>query len=227
MASTSWLAYVAGLTIVMGPSSPYGRTTKRRLAYSTISPAFLRDYRGGDPDSFSIMWAAIHIAAHAFGKITLFFAVGSIMVASHKTQVSQLDGIGRRMPITMAAFTIGALSMIGVPPTAGFVSKWYIPNGAISSEHVFAILAIILSTLLNAGYFRRSSIGPTSARGPSRIRSRNERRKRRPSQYSRGSRGSAIDHVDRHRDDRGCTIIMFLTPGLAIDLATQIVGDLP
>ena len=75
----------------------------------------------------------MHIVAHAVSKITLFFAAGAIYTASHKTEVSQLDGIGRRMPWTMLAFTIGALSLIGIPPAAGFVSKWYIFSGAAAA----------------------------------------------------------------------------------------------
>jgi multicomponent Na+:H+ antiporter subunit D len=95
----------------------------------------------------------LHIAAHALGKITLFFAAGAIYTAAHKTEVSQLDGIGRRMPWTMAAFGIGALSMIGLPPAAGFVSKWYLVSGAMEQAHWFALAVVLLSTLLNAGYF--------------------------------------------------------------------------
>jgi multicomponent Na+:H+ antiporter subunit D len=95
----------------------------------------------------------LHIGAHAFGKITLFFAAGSIYTAAHKTEISQLNGIGRRMPWTMGAFAVGTLSMIGIPPTAGFVSKWYILMGALSEMHVFALVVIVASTLLNAAYF--------------------------------------------------------------------------
>ena len=97
--------------------------------------------------------AAIHIVAHAFGKITLFFAAGAIYVAAGKTEVHQLRGIGLRMPVTMTAFTIGALSMIGVPPTGGFVSKWYILAGAFQDDNYLALLTVILSTVLNAAYF--------------------------------------------------------------------------
>ena len=97
--------------------------------------------------------AALHIAAHAFGKITLFFAAGAIYTASHKTEVSELDGVGRRMPWTLAAFAIASLSMIGLPPTAGMVSKWYIVTGAVQTQHWVALAVIVASTLLNAGYF--------------------------------------------------------------------------
>jgi multicomponent Na+:H+ antiporter subunit D len=95
----------------------------------------------------------VHIVAHAFGKITLFFAAGAIYTAAKKTELHQLRGIGRRMPWTMTAFTIGALSMIGVPPTGGFVSKWYILAGAFQADNYVAIATIIASTALNAAYF--------------------------------------------------------------------------
>src|SRR5690606_31253707 len=96
---------------------------------------------------------AMHIVAHAFGKITLFFAVGAIYVAARKTEVGQLDGIGRRMPWTMAAFAIGALSMIGLPPTAGFLSKWLLLGGAWEAGSGFMLAVLVLSTGLNAAYF--------------------------------------------------------------------------
>ncbi|MCZ6763472.1 MAG: proton-conducting transporter membrane subunit, partial [Alphaproteobacteria bacterium] len=101
----------------------------------------------------SIVGAVLHIAAHALGKITLFFAAGSIYTASKKTHVSQLGGIGRRMPWTMTAFAIASLSMIGLPPTAGLISKWYIVLGAVDTDQWVALAVIFLSTLLNAGYF--------------------------------------------------------------------------
>jgi len=85
--------------------------------------------------------AALHLAAHALGKITLFFAAGSIHTAAHLTEVSQLDGIGRRMPWTMGAFAVGALAMIGVPPTAGFLGKWFILMGAMQTANWMRAIA--------------------------------------------------------------------------------------
>ena len=95
----------------------------------------------------------MHIVMHAFAKITLFFCAGAILITTHKTRISEMNGIGRHMPWTMAAFTVGALSMIGIPPTAGFVSKWYILLGAIEARQMVAVGVIIMGTLLNAAYF--------------------------------------------------------------------------
>src|SRR5690606_10409714 len=131
----------------------YQTTAKRMLAYSTIAQLSYVIMATVILKPLAEIGAAVHIAAHAFGKITLFFAAGAIYTAAHKTELWQLAGIGRRMPITMAAFTIGALSMIGVPPTAGFVSKWFILAGAFQAENYLAIFTIIASTALNAMYF--------------------------------------------------------------------------
>jgi multicomponent Na+:H+ antiporter subunit D len=126
---------------------------KRRLAYSTVSQLSYIVLAAALLAPLSMIGAVLHIAAHALGKITLFFAAGAIYTASHKTEVSQLDGIGRRMPWTMGAFAIGALSLIGIPPAAGFFSKWYMVQGAAASESWFALAILAMSTLLNAAYF--------------------------------------------------------------------------
>ncbi|MCB1739474.1 MAG: monovalent cation/H+ antiporter subunit D family protein, partial [Gammaproteobacteria bacterium] len=96
--------------------------------------------------------AGMHIAMHAFGKITLFFCAGAILVTAHKSRVSELNGIGRRMPWTMAAFAVGAVSMIGAPPVAGFISKWYLLMGSLDASHWFAVGVIVVSTALNTAY---------------------------------------------------------------------------
>lgn len=152
--STDWLILLAGFTIVSASVVALGADNlKRRLAYSTISQLSYVIMAAALLAPLSVVGAMLHIAAHALGKITLFFAAGAIYTAAHKTEVSQLDGIGRRMPWTMGAFAIGALSMIGLPPAAGFVSKWYMLSGAMASEQWIAVGVIALSTLLNAGYF--------------------------------------------------------------------------
>ena len=95
---------------------------------------------------------AMHIAMHAFGKITLFFCAGAIMVASHKTEISQMRGLGHRMPITMTAFFIGSLSIIGLPPCGGTWSKWYLMIGAIETDKWILMMILMLSSLLNIAY---------------------------------------------------------------------------
>jgi multicomponent Na+:H+ antiporter subunit D len=152
--SSGWLLYVAVFTIVTASLVALRQTNiKRLLAYSTIAQLSYVVMAAAILKPLAEVGAAIHIVAHAFGKITLFFAAGAIYVASRKTEIYQLKGIGRRMPWTMAAFTVGALSMIGVPPTAGFVSKWYILAGAFQADNLVAVFTIIASTVLNAAYF--------------------------------------------------------------------------
>ncbi|MGZ8254706.1 MAG: proton-conducting transporter transmembrane domain-containing protein [Burkholderiaceae bacterium] len=151
---TGWLVALAGFTIVAASVIALkADNLKRRLAYSTVSQLAYVVLATALLAPLSMIGAVLHIAAHALGKITLFFAAGAIYTAASKTEVSQLDGIGRRMPWTMGAFAIGAISMIGLPPTAGFISKWYMLSGAVAGAHWFALTIIVGSTLLNAGYF--------------------------------------------------------------------------
>lgn len=152
--AAGWLPYVAGSTVILASLVALRQDNlKRRLAYSTISQLSYVILGAAILAPLSLIGAVMHIAAHAFGKITLFFAAGSIYTASKKTTVSSLNGIGKAMPWTMGAFAIGTLSMIGVPPTVGFISKWYILLGAMEMEHYFALAVLVLSTILNAAYF--------------------------------------------------------------------------
>jgi multicomponent Na+:H+ antiporter subunit D len=149
-----WLPWIAGATILVASVIALrSDNLKRRLAYSTVSQLSYVVLAAALLAPVSVAAAALHIAAHAFGKITLFFAAGSIYTAAHKTEVSELEGIGKRMPVTMAAFTVGALSLIGVPPTAGFLSKWTLLVGTLQTGHLVALAVIVASTLLNAAYF--------------------------------------------------------------------------
>ncbi len=149
-----WLTWVAGFSIVVASIvALQADNLKRRLAFSTVSQLSYVTLATALLSTWSIKAAALHIAAHAVGKITLFFAAGAIYTAAHKTRVSELNGIGRRMPWTMGAFGLAALSMIGLPPTFGFISKWYLVSGAMATANTFALVVIALSTLLNAAYF--------------------------------------------------------------------------
>ncbi|HZM35040.1 MAG TPA: proton-conducting transporter membrane subunit [Burkholderiales bacterium] len=152
--AAEWLPAVAGFTIVAASIVALrSDNLKRRLAYSTVSQLSYVVLAAALLAPLSIVAAALHIAAHAVGKITLFFAAGAIYTATGKTEVSQLDGIGRRMPWTMGAFALGALSLIGIPPAAGFLSKWMMFQGAASAGHWPALAVLALSTILNAAYF--------------------------------------------------------------------------
>ncbi|NKE68351.1 monovalent cation/H+ antiporter subunit D family protein [Ramlibacter sp. RBP-2] len=153
-ANFEWLVYVAGFTIIAASIVALrADNLKRRLAYSTVSQLSYVVLGVAVLAPISVAGAMLHIAAHAFSKITLFFAAGSIYTAAHKTQVSQLDGIGRRMPWTMGAFTIGALSLIGIPPGVGLLSKWYMLQGSLGVQQWTAAAVMLGSTLLNAAYF--------------------------------------------------------------------------
>lgn len=152
--AASWLVPVAGFTIIAASVVALrADNLKRRLAYSTVSQLSYIVMAAALLAPLSVAAAALHVATHAVGKITLFFAAGAIYTASHKTEVSQLAGIGRSMPWTMAAFAIGALSLIGIPPAAGFLSKWLMFQGAAVRGEWIAFAVLAVSTLLNAGYF--------------------------------------------------------------------------
>ena len=125
---------------------------KARLAYSTIGQLNYIVLGAAVAFPMAIEGGALHIAMHAYGKITLFFAAGAIYVASHKTRVDQLDGIGRRMPWTMTAFMIGSLSTLGLPPMGGTWSKWLLCVGMIEAHQWAFLITLLLSTLLGLGY---------------------------------------------------------------------------
>jgi multicomponent Na+:H+ antiporter subunit D len=152
--AAGWLVWVAGFTVIAASVIALREDNlKRRLAYSTVSQLSYVVLAAAVLAPLSIAGAALHIAAHAVSKITLFFAAGSFHTAAHADRVGELQGIGRRMPWTMAAFAVAALSVIGVPPTIGFASKWFMLSGAVQSGAWVAVAVIAASTVLNAGYF--------------------------------------------------------------------------
>ncbi len=147
-------AYLAAFTIVVASIIALTKEDlKARLAYSTVSQLSYIIIGVAMLSPLAVKGGLLHIAHHAFAKITLFFAAGAIYVATHIKKIPLLDGVGRRMPWTFGAFAVAALSMIGVPPVCGFVSKWYLANGAISIHQYILLLALLASTILNAGYF--------------------------------------------------------------------------
>jgi multicomponent Na+:H+ antiporter subunit D len=148
------LCYIAAFTILTASLIALSQDgLKRRLAFSTIGQL-----------SYIILGASLlspkgqtgglmHIAMHAFGKITLFMCAGAIFVATGKKYISEMVGIGKRMPITMTAFLIGSLSVIGLPPTGGFISKWFLVLGTLEADQVVMLVVLLGSSLLNAAYF--------------------------------------------------------------------------
>lgn len=126
---------------------------KARLAYSTVSQLSYIILGVALLDKTGVLGGIIHIVNHGFSKITLFFCAGAIFVASHRKKISDMAGIGLAMPFTMGAFAIASLSMIGVPPVAGFVTKWYLLNGALEIGNLPIVIVLMASTILNAGYF--------------------------------------------------------------------------
>ncbi|MEM9060397.1 MAG: monovalent cation/H+ antiporter subunit D family protein [Pseudomonadota bacterium] len=147
------IAYIAGTTVVLASVIALGQDNlKRRLAFSTISQLSYVVMAAAIATPIAIIGAAMHILAHAVSKITLFFAAGSIYTAHHLTEVSQLDGLGRKMPLTFVAFLIGAVSIIGLPPLIGVWSKWQIGIGAAGAGDYWAVAVLMISSLLNVAY---------------------------------------------------------------------------
>src|SRR6516225_4817579 len=147
-------AYFVSFTIVVGSIVALSKDNlKARLAYSTVSQLSYIILGVALLTPAGITGGLIHIANHAFSKITLFFCAGAIYVATHKKNISEMIGLGRAMPFTFGAFALASLSMIGAPPVAGFVTKWYLVNGAWDAGSIGIILVLLVSTLLNAAYF--------------------------------------------------------------------------
>ena len=126
---------------------------KRRLAYSTISQLSYIIFGVALLSPQGLLGGVIHIVMHAFGKITLFFCAGAIFVATGKKYISQMSGLGKKMPFTFAAFFVGALGVIGLPPTGGFYSKWNLILGTLEAEQTIFMLVLLVSSFLNAFYF--------------------------------------------------------------------------
>jgi multicomponent Na+:H+ antiporter subunit D len=148
------LAYVASFTIIVASIIALKQDNlKRRLAYSTVSQLSYIILGVSLLTLKGITGGITHIGMHAFGKITLFMCAGSILVASGKKNISDMKGIGKKMPITIFAFFVGALSVIGIPPCGGFISKWYLALGCIEAGQIPLLVVLLASSFLNAVYF--------------------------------------------------------------------------
>jgi multicomponent Na+:H+ antiporter subunit D len=148
------ICYLAAFTVITASLIALSQDgLKRRLAFSTIGQLSYIVLGVALLSPKGVIGGMTHIAMHAFGKITLFFCAGAIFVATGKKNISEMVGIGRRMPVTMVAFFIGSLSVIGLPPTGGFFSKWYLVQGTLQADQWPMLVVLLSSSLLNAAYF--------------------------------------------------------------------------
>jgi multicomponent Na+:H+ antiporter subunit D len=148
------LAALAGATIVWGSfRALFQDDLKKRLAFSTVSQVAYIVLGTAVLGPLSTVGGLVHLVHQGIMKVTLFFCAGNLAETLGVHKVSEMRGVGRRMPLTMAAFTVGALGMIGAPPLAGFVSKWFLGVGGLEAGESWVVLVLAASTLLNAGYF--------------------------------------------------------------------------
>ena len=159
--ASNWLIWVASFTLLAASLVGMSKDNlKARLAYSTISQLAYIVLGAALASSLGVLGGALHIATHALGKITLFMCAGAIYVATHKTEVSDMQGLGRAMPFTFGAFFIGALSIIGLPPLAGTWSKWYLLLAAAETGVIMVVAVYMVSSILSVAYLM-----PVVARG--------------------------------------------------------------
>ena len=143
----------ASATILLGSLLAMGQDNlKARLAFSTVSQLSYIILGVALLNQSGVLGGIAHITNHAVSKITLFFCAGSIYVSTHKTEISQMSGLAKRMPWTMAAFALASLSVVGIPLTSGFVSKWYLALGTVDGGRLVLLGVLLVSSFLNAIY---------------------------------------------------------------------------
>jgi multicomponent Na+:H+ antiporter subunit D len=151
---TQPLAVIASFTIIWGSlRALYQDDLKRRLAFSTVSQVSYITLGVAIAGPVATIGGIVHLVHQGIMKITLFFCAGNLAETLGIHRISEMDGCGRRMPLTMSAFSIAALGMIGVPPTAGFISKWYLGIGAMDAKQHWVLAVLATSSVLNAAYF--------------------------------------------------------------------------
>ncbi|KGJ98742.1 monovalent cation/H+ antiporter subunit D family protein [Thalassotalea sp. ND16A] len=151
--TTQFLLYLAAASVLLASLVAMRQDNlKARLAYSTVSQLGYITIGALLATSSGIIGSSMHIAMHAFGKITLFFCAGAILVSLGKAKISEMRGIGRQMPLTMLAFFIASLSIIGVPPTGGTWSKWFLMMATLETEQWLLMVVLMFSSLVNVAY---------------------------------------------------------------------------
>ena len=153
---TLWICFTLA-TVFMGSMLAFReKVLKKRLAYSTVSQISYILFGLSMLNETSFTGSLLHIAAHASIKCTLFLCAGAIIYKTGCTRVDELKGIGKRMPITMWCYTFASLALIGIPPTGGFISKWYLAVGSLGAGvqvlSILGVVVLLISALLTAGY---------------------------------------------------------------------------
>lgn len=153
---TAWIVLTL-FTVFMGSMLAFReKVLKKRLAYSTVSQVSYILFGLAVLNPAAMEGALLHVIAHAFVKCTLFLCAGAIIFQTGKTRVDELRGVGKQMPILLWCYTIVSLALIGIPPTGGFLSKWYLATGALDSGIPFfgwfGPVVLLVSALLTAGY---------------------------------------------------------------------------
>ncbi|MBU4257719.1 monovalent cation/H+ antiporter subunit D family protein [Patescibacteria group bacterium] len=148
------LAYVVSFTIIVSAMIALAQDNfKRRLAFSTVNNLAIIILGAVILTNNSITGGMIHLMNHGFMKIALFFVAGAVFVKTHKKNISELDGLGRQMPLTFGAFTICALGLAGVPPACGFISKWFLCLGFLEAKEIFFLIVLLTSAMLDIAFF--------------------------------------------------------------------------
>ncbi|MFV9878252.1 MAG: proton-conducting transporter membrane subunit [Anaplasma ovis] len=203
------LMYLSAATIIVGSIMAMRQSNlKKLLAYSTVSQLSYITLAVSMYTDGAIRAAVLQMVCHAFAKITLFFSAGAIYAVTGKTSVKEINGIGRAMPLTIAAFCIGALAMIGVPPASTFWGKFSILSEAMGNGHIMVVLTMVASTLLNTLYFvpiiyRAFFIKPSAKSGSS-------------------QKEAPVPMLAAMMATSACTITLFLHPNIVFGVLDRI-----
>jgi multicomponent Na+:H+ antiporter subunit D len=213
LAAADWLAWVAATTIILGSLVAFTKDNlKARLAYSTVSQLSYIVLGALLANEYGIIGGGMHIGMHAFGKITLFFAAGAVLVAAHETDISRMHGLGRRMPITFGAFFIGSLSIIGVPPAGGSWSKWFLGLGTLEAGQVGLLAVLMVSSLLSLVYLLEVPVRAFFSKAPD------------DAHHGEGIKEAPLPSLIAIVITASMTLWLFLDPSIFYDLMSQVVA---
>jgi multicomponent Na+:H+ antiporter subunit D len=213
LGAATWMAWAAAATIILASLVAFTKDNlKARLAYSTISQLSYIVLGAMLANEWGIIGGGMHIAMHAFGKITLFFAAGAVLVAAHETDISRMRGLGRTMPFTFGAFFVGSLSIIGLPPAGGSWSKWFLGMGTLEAGQIGLLAVLMVSSLLSLVYLLEVPVRAFFSAPPEDAS--------RPEGIHEAPWPSVVALVIT----AVATVALFIRPGTFYDLMTQVVA---